>query len=125
MAAPATVVLLDEKFAAISDHWQPKIIGQINDMYVKAAKIEGEFVWHSHGDTDEFLLVRSGSMTIQMRDRSDVVLGPDEFFIVPKGVEHRPVADAECEVLLLEPGSVVNTGDAFPSDQTAPNDDWM
>jgi len=124
MAAPATVVRLDEKFAEISDHWQPKIVGQINDMYVKAVKIEGEFVWHSHSDTDEFFLVRSGKMTIQMRDRSDVVLGPDEFFIVPKGVEHRPVADAECEVLLLEPAGVVNTGDASPSDQTAPNDDW-
>ena len=125
MAAPATVVRLDEKFAEISDHWQPKIVGQINDMHVKAVKIEGEFVWHSHSDTDEFFLVRSGNMTIQMRDRSDVVLGSDEFFIVPKGVEHRPVADAECEVLLLEPVGVVNTGDASPSDETAPNDDWV
>jgi mannose-6-phosphate isomerase-like protein (cupin superfamily) len=125
MAAPATVVRLDEKFAVIDDHWQPKIIGQINGMHVKAVKIEGEFVWHSHSDTDEFFLVRSGNMTIQMRDRSDVVLGPDEFFVVPKGVEHRPVADAECEVLLLEPAGVVNTGDASPTDKTAPSDDWI
>ena len=125
MAAPATVVRLDEEFAEISDHWQPRIVGQINNMHVKAVKIEGEFVWHSHSDTDEFFLVRSGNMTIQMRGRSDVVLGPDEFFIVPRGVEHRPVADAECEVLLLEPVGVVNTGDASPSDQTALNDDWI
>jgi mannose-6-phosphate isomerase-like protein (cupin superfamily) len=125
MAAPATVVRLDEKFAEISDHWQPKIVGQINGMHIKAVKIEGEFIWHSHSDTDEFFLVRSGNMTIQMRDRPDVVLGPDEFFIVPKGVEHRPVADAECEVLLLEPAGVVNTGDASPTDHTAPNDDWI
>jgi mannose-6-phosphate isomerase-like protein (cupin superfamily) len=119
MAAPATVVRLDEKFAVIDDHWRPKIIGQINGMHVKAVKIEGEFVWHSHSDTDEFFLVRSGNMTIQMRDRSD------EFFVVPKGVEHRPVADAECEVLLLEPAGVVNTGDASPTDKTAPSDDWI
>ena len=107
------------------DLWAPKIVGQINAMHLKAVKIEGEFVWHIHEDTDEFFLVRSGSMTIQMKGRSDVVLGPDEFFVVPRGVEHRPVANSVCEVLLLEPAGVVNTGDASPSGHTAPTDDWI
>lgn len=125
MAAPETVVRLSEKFDAFSEHWTPKIVGQINDMHIKAVKVQGEFVWHAHEDTDEFFLVRSGTMTIQMKDRPDAVLGPDEFFIVPRGVEHRPVADAECEVLLLEPAGLVNTGDASPTTHTAPTDDWV
>lgn len=94
-------------------------------MHIKAVKLEGEFVWHVHDDTDEFLLVRSGRMIIEMRGRPDVELGPDEFFVVPMGVEHRPLADAECEVPLLEPAGVVNTGNAPFSDHTAPNDDWI
>jgi mannose-6-phosphate isomerase-like protein (cupin superfamily) len=125
MAAPETVVRLDEKFAAFDDLWTPKIVGQINDMHLKAVKVEGEFVWHVHDDTDEFFLVRSGSMTIQMKGRPDAVLGPNEFFIVPKGIEHRPVAENECEILLLVPAGLVNTGDASPSHKTAPNDDWI
>lgn len=125
MAAPDTVVRLDEKFAAIDEHWTPKIVGQLNNLHIKAVKVEGEFVWHVHDDTDEFFLVRSGTMTIQMKGRPDAVLGPNEFFIVPRGVEHRPVADSECEVLLLEPAGLINTGDAAASEQTAPSDDWI
>ena len=125
MAAPDTVVRLDEKFAALTEHWTPKIVGQINNMQLKVVKVQGEFVWHVHEDTDEFFLVRSGTMTIQMKGRPDAVLGPDEFFVVPRSVEHRPVADVECEVLLIEPIGLVNTGDASPTTQTAPNDDWM
>jgi mannose-6-phosphate isomerase-like protein (cupin superfamily) len=125
MAAPDTVVRLDEKFAAIHEHWTPKIVGQLNDLHIKAVKVEGEFVWHVHNDTDEFFFVRSGSMTIQMKGRPDAVLGPDDFFIVPSGVEHRPVAAVECEVLLLEPVGLVNTGEVAPSNQTAPTDDWI
>jgi mannose-6-phosphate isomerase-like protein (cupin superfamily) len=125
MAAPETVVRLDEKFAAFDELWTPKIVGQINDMHLKAVKVQGEFVWHTHDNTDEFFLVRSGSMTIQMKGLLDAVLGPNEFFIVPKGIEHRPVAEEECEVLLLEPADLVNTGDATHSDMTAPSDDWI
>lgn len=125
MAAPETVVRLNEKFDAFTDHWTPKIVGQINDMHIKAVKVQGEFVWHIHEHTDEFFLVRSGTMTIEMKGRPDAVLGPDEFFIVPRGVEHRPVAERECEVLLLEPVGLVNTGDASPSKHTAPADDWV
>lgn len=125
MAAPDTVVRLEEKFASFSELWTAKIVGQINDMHLKAVKIQGEFVWHTHEDTDEFFLVRSGQMTIRMRGRDDVVIGPDEFFIVPRGVEHCPVAEEECEILLLEPAGVVNTGDAAEEDLTAPNDVWI
>ena len=125
MAAPGTVVRLDEKFDAFDDLWSPKIVGQINDMHLKAVKIQGEFVWHVHDDSDELFLVRSGSMTIQMKGRPDADLGPDDFFVVPMGVEHRPVAGDVCHVLLLEPVGLVNTGDTPPGEMTAPTDDWI
>ena len=113
------------KLAGFDETWTPKIVGQINDVHVKVVKIQGEFVWHVHDETDELFLVRSGTMTIQMKDRPDVVVGPDEMFIVPRGVEHRPVAEDECEVLLLEPAGLINTGDAASSALTAPSDDWI
>lgn len=111
MAAPDIPVNLDEKFALFADHWAPKTVGEINGLELKAVKVLGEFVWHSHDETDEFFLVRSGILTIQMKGREHVTIGPGEFFVVPRGVEHRPVAQSECEVLLLEPRGVVNTGD--------------
>jgi mannose-6-phosphate isomerase-like protein (cupin superfamily) len=119
VAAPDLPVNLDEKFALFSDHWAPKVVGAINDLHIKLVKVEGEFVWHSHEDTDEFFLVRKGEMTIEMNDRPDVTLRSGDFFVVPCGVEHRPVADSECEVLVLEPAGVVNTGDAKTSDMTS------
>lgn len=124
MAAPDTVVNLDEIFARFDEHWSPKIIGQINDLHLKAVKVEGEFVWHTHHDTDEFFLVRSGRLRIEMRGRDAVSIGPGEFFVVPRGVEHRPVTSEECEVLLLEPVGVVNTGDAADTALTA-TDEWI
>jgi mannose-6-phosphate isomerase-like protein (cupin superfamily) len=125
MGASDTVVRLDEKFASLDELWTPKIVGQVNEMQVKVVRIEGEFVWHTHQDTDEFFLVRSGSMTIQMKGRSDVVLGVNELFVVPRGVEHRPVADSVCEVVLIEPSGVVNTGDGSTHIRSAPTDDWI
>jgi mannose-6-phosphate isomerase-like protein (cupin superfamily) len=124
LAAPHQVVNLREKFAAFEERWSPKIVGEINDWHLKAVKIQGEFVWHTHDDTDEFFLVRSGQLTIQFRDRDHVTLGPDEFFIVPRGVEHCPVTYGECEILLLEPAGVVNTGDASNTSLTA-LDEWI
>lgn len=124
MAAPDTTVNLTEKFATFQERWSPKIIGQINDLHLKAAKIEGEFVWHTHDDTDEFFLVHRGRMTIQLEGGRQVVLEAGEFFVVPQGVQHRPVADEECQILLLEPAGVVNTGDATDSDLTA-QDEWI
>ena len=96
---------------------QPKIIAQLNDLHIKAVKLQGEFVWHSHPETDELFFVHKGALTIRLRDR-DVVLQPGEMFVVPKGVEHMPVANEECEMLLIEPAGTPNTGDAG-GDRTA------
>ena len=105
------VVDLGQKFELISEHWSPKLVATLNDYEVKLVKVQGEFVWHTHEDTDELFLVVEGQLTIQLRDR-DVVLGAGQLFVVPRGVEHCPHADAEVKALLLEPSGVVNTGDA-------------
>ena len=104
-------VNINAMLARFTEHRSPKKIAQINDYDVRIVKLQGEFTWHKHADTDEFFLVLGGQLTIQLRDR-DVVLAPGELFVVPRGVEHCPRADTETAVLLLEPGSVVNTGDA-------------
>ena len=104
-------VNLDTMLARFAEHWSPKRIAQVNNYDVRIVKVQGEFTWHKHEDTDEFFLVLGGQPTIQLRDR-DVVLGPRELFVVPRGVEHCPRADAETALLLFEPGNVVNTGDA-------------
>lgn len=98
-------------FDTISDHWQPRRLTSVNDYDLKIVKLLGEFVWHTHPDTDELFLVRSGRLTIQLRDR-DVQLGPDDVFVVPAGVEHCPRADDEVSAVLFEPKGTVNTGDA-------------
>ena len=105
------VVNLEDKFLRIGDPWSPKIIAALNDYHIKAVRLLGEFVWHKHDDTDELFLVTKGSLVIRFRDR-DVALGPGELLVVPKGVEHMPVAEEECEVLLIEPAGTPNTGDA-------------
>jgi len=102
---------LAEKLALFTDHWQPRIVGRFNGNELRLVKLEGEFVWHAHPDTDDFFLVLDGHLTIQLRDR-DVELGPGELFVVPKGVEHCPKAEVETAVLLIEPAGTVNTGDA-------------
>lgn len=103
-------VNLREKFALFSDLWSPKIAGEVGDSYVKLVKLQGEFVWHQHEDEDEMFLVVRGRMQIKLRD-SEVSLEEGEFVIIPRGVEHLPVADQEVHVLLFEPKSVLNTGD--------------
>ena len=102
-------VNLAEKFSRFSEQWSPRIVGELNDSEVKVVKIQGEFVWHSHENEDELFLVIKGRMTIRMRDK-DVHLEPGEFFIVPRGVEHCPVAEEECQIMLLEPKGTLNTG---------------
>lgn len=112
MPSPAAEkVNLARKFAAIDDLWSPGIVAEINDYKVQIVKVKGEFVWHSHPDTDDFFLVVKGNVVIQLRDR-DVELSAGELFVVPKGVEHCPRADEEAELLLIEPKGTVNTGDA-------------
>ena len=102
-------VSLAEKLAGFTEQWQPRIVGELNGQHVKVVKLQGEFVWHHHDEEDELFLVVKGAMTIQLRDR-DIHLGEGEFFIVPRGVEHRPVASDEAHVLLFEPASTLNTG---------------
>jgi mannose-6-phosphate isomerase-like protein (cupin superfamily) len=124
VAAPGTVVNVREKLDAIDERWSLKIIAQVNDLHVKAVKLEGEFLWHRHDDTDELFLITAGALTIRLRDRADVTLGAGELFVVPRGVEHCPVADGVCEVLLLEPAGTVNTGDAPESDRSTAGE-WI
>jgi mannose-6-phosphate isomerase-like protein (cupin superfamily) len=103
-------VNLSEKFAAFSDYYNPRIVGEVNDAYVKLVKLKGEFVWHSHATEDEMFLVVRGRLKMHFRDRT-VELEPGEFIIVPRGVEHKPEADIETDVVLFEPKTVLNTGD--------------
>jgi mannose-6-phosphate isomerase-like protein (cupin superfamily) len=102
-------VSLSQKFSLFSDHWSPKIAGELNDSYVKLVKFQGEFVWHHHQNEDELFLVVKGRMLMRFRDR-DVWVNEGEFIIVPHGVEHMPVAPEEVQVVLLEPKSTLNTG---------------
>src|SRR5262249_43704790 len=104
-------VNLREKFALFSEHWSPKVVGDLNGQQVKLVKFQGEFVWHDHQAEDELFLVIRGAFRMEFRDRS-IVLRAGEFLIVPRGVEHRPVADEEVEVLLFEPAATINTGSA-------------
>ncbi len=102
-------VNLANKFSLFEDHWSPKIAGEINDSYLKLVKLKGEFVWHHHEAEDELFLVVKGRFLVKLRDR-DIWLEEGEFVIVPRGVEHKPVAEEEAQVLLLEPKSTLNTG---------------
>ena len=103
-------VNLREKLALFSDHWNPRIVGELNGQHVKVVKFQGEFVWHNHAGEDEFFLVLRGAFRMDFRDRS-VTLTEGDFIIVPRGVEHRPVAEQEVEVMLFEPAQIRHTGD--------------
>jgi mannose-6-phosphate isomerase-like protein (cupin superfamily) len=103
---------LAEKLASFSDRWNPRIVAELNGQQVKVVKLLGPFTWHSHADEDELFLVVRGTLRIELRDRAPVVLGPGQAMVVPRGVEHRPVADEEVHAVLFEPASTVNTGDA-------------
>ena len=102
-------VTLASKFASFSEHWSPKIVGELNGQHVKIVKFVGEFVWHHHDDEDEMFLVHRGRFRMELRDR-EIELAAGDFLIVPRGVEHRPVADEEVEVVLFEPAGTLNTG---------------
>ena len=107
-----TPVNLAEKFSRFSDQWSPKIIADLNDSHVKLAKVQGEFVWHQHAEEDELFIVIRGELTIELRDGA-VTLRPGELVVIPKGVEHRPVAAEECQVMLIEPKNTRHTGDVI------------
>ncbi len=114
---------LQNKLSKFSEQWLPKVIAQMNDYHIKLAKIEGKFNWHNHPETDELFLVVKGNLNIHFRD-GVISLNEGEMYVVLKGVEHKPVAEAECHILLIEPVGTVNTGDVV-SDRTAPNNVWI
>jgi mannose-6-phosphate isomerase-like protein (cupin superfamily) len=116
-------IVFTEKLEKFSDQWAPKVIAEMNDYQLKLVKIQGDFVWHAHPQTDEVFIVLSGDMQIEFRDGA-VDLSAGGMFVVPKGVEHKPFAANECEILLIEPVGVVNTGDAG-GEFTAENDVWV
>lgn len=114
---------LEEKFTKISKYYQPKIAGELNDNYVKLVKLKGEFIWHKHENEDELFLVVKGSLLMKFRDE-DVEVGEGEFIIIPKGVEHKPVANNEVHLLLIEPKSTLNTGN-IENERTVKNLEWI
>jgi mannose-6-phosphate isomerase-like protein (cupin superfamily) len=114
---------LQDKLSKFSEHWSPKIIAQMNDYQFKVVKVQGEFDWHDHPGTDETFLVLKGMLDIHFR-AGHVALREGEMYVVPKGVEHKPIANEECHILLVEPAGTVNTGDVV-SEKTAANDVWI
>lgn len=114
----------EEKFSKLKDQWSPRVVAEMNNYQFKVVKIEGDFIWHSHKDTDETFIVLDGELRIDFRDGA-VNLKSGEMFIVPRSVEHKPYAGKEVKILLIEPRGVLNTGDSDPSQFTAENDIWI
>jgi mannose-6-phosphate isomerase-like protein (cupin superfamily) len=112
-----------EKLSKFRDHWSPKVVAEMNDYQFKLVRVQGEFVWHDHPDTDEVFIILDGKLDIEFRD-GKVSLESGEMFVVPKGLEHRPVAENECKMMLVEPKGVINTGET-DSDLTADNEVWV
>ena len=115
---------LEKKFKKFSDYWSPKVIGEMNDYQFKVAKVQGEFIWHQHLDTDETFFVIQGQLTIEFKDGS-VDIEQGEMYVVPKGVEHKPTATKECHIMIIEPKGVTNTGNKIDSKLKADNDVWI
>jgi mannose-6-phosphate isomerase-like protein (cupin superfamily) len=118
-----TAINLDQKFSRFSEHWSPRIIAKMNDYHFKLVKFQGEFVWHDHKDTDEVFIVFDGEMVIHFRSH-DVSVKKGELFVIPKGVEHKTSAEAECQAMLVEAAGTVNTGDVG-GEKTADADVWI
>jgi mannose-6-phosphate isomerase-like protein (cupin superfamily) len=118
-----SAINLKEKLTKFSEHWSPKIIAQMNEYHFKLVKFQGDFVWHSHDDTDETFIVLDGEMRIDFRD-GEVDIKAGEMFVVPKGVEHKPFAKEECKIMLVEPAGTLNTGNA-DSDFKAEDNVWI
>jgi mannose-6-phosphate isomerase-like protein (cupin superfamily) len=114
---------LQQKFGLFSEQWLPKVVAEMNDYQFKIARVEGDFLWHDHPETDEVFFVLEGTLRLDFRDGA-VMLGPGELFVVPKGVQHKPYAEREVKLMLIEPRGVKNTG-AETNERTAPNDVWI
>jgi mannose-6-phosphate isomerase-like protein (cupin superfamily) len=120
---PVSVVNLSAKFGKFAEHWSPKVVAELNDYQFKIVRIQGDFIWHDHPETDEAFLVIEGELRLDFRD-GQVVLGPGEMVVVPKGVEHKPYAEREAKLMLIEPRGILNTGHEGGS-RTAPSDVWI
>ena len=118
-----TPISINSKFDLFSDLWHPKIIAQMNDYHLKIVRLQGDFVWHCHNETDEVFIVIEGEMVLKFRD-GEARLKTGEMFVVPRGIEHKPMAEKECRIMLIEPVGVVNTGENF-GEMTAANDVWI
>ncbi len=121
MATPDIPVSLAAKFALFDEHWSPKVVAEFNGNHIKLAKIEGTFDWHAHDDSDEVFLVLGGSMSIEMDGREPATLTAGDLFVVPRGLRHRPIANEEAQIALIEPAGVLNTGD----EKTAAPESWL
>ena len=115
---------LEKKFKKFTDHWSPKVIGEMNDYQFKLAKVKGDFIWHHHLDTDETFFVIKGKLTIEFKN-GKVDIEEGEMYIVPKGVEHKPMASNECQIMIIEPKGVINTGNKMDSKLKSDNDVWV
>ena len=120
---PTPAINFADKFSMFSELWSPKIIAQMNDYHFKLAKVKGDFIWHDHPETDEVFIVIQGRLAIQLQE-GQVELNQGELYVVPKGVEHKPFAQEECWILLIEPAGTVNTGNAG-GEMTTENDQWI
>ena len=118
-----SVINFKDKLNKFSDHWSPKVIAEMNNYQFKLVKIKGDFVWHNHENTDEAFIVLEGEMSIQFEDRK-VTLNEGEMYVVKKGIEHKPYAENECKIMIIEPNGVINTGNV-EGDLTASNDVWI
>ncbi|MGA8261291.1 MAG: cupin domain-containing protein [Arenicellales bacterium] len=114
----------EDKFRLFGEQWTPRVVAEMNDYQFKLVRVQGDFVWHSHSDTDETFIVLDGRLRIDFRDGC-VELGKGEMFVVPRGIEHKPFAEDEVKILLIEPRGVPNTGDQAPGERTARNDVWI
>lgn len=119
------VFTLKDKFAKFNELWQPKIVGELNDSHVKIAKVQGEFIWHHHEDEDELFYLLRGTLHIHLRDQEPLVLKEGDMAIIPKGVEHRPVAESEAWIMMIEPKTTTNTGNRTDSDRTVEQPEWI
>lgn len=115
---------ITQKLKKINEYWSPKVIAEMNDYHFKLAKVKNEFVWHKHEDTDETFFIVNGQLTIELKKMEKIILNKGDMVVIPKGVEHKPIATEECEIMLIEPNKTINTGNV-KNEMTTKNDQWI